>query len=88
MAAGGAFGFDSPRICVQVKSGDTPADRPEFPQLIGAMENVKADQRLFISRSDFKQTVDKKVPTKFFKVRLWNQNDLIEQILANYERLD
>jgi restriction system protein len=88
LAAGGAFGFDSPRICVQVKSGDTPADRPEFTQLIGAMENVKADQGLFVSWSDFKQTVYKEVPNKFFKVRLWNQNDLIEQILANYDKLD
>lgn len=88
LAAGGAFGFDAPRICVQVKSGDNPADRPEFTQLIGAMENVKAEQGLFVSWSDFKQTVYKEVPNKFFKVRLWNQNDLIEQILANYEKLD
>lgn len=88
LAASGAFGFDAPRICVQVKSGDSPADRPEFTQLIGAMENVKAEQGLFVSWSDFKQTVYKEVPNKFFKVRLWNQNDLIEQILANYEKLD
>lgn len=88
LAAGGSFGFDAPRICVQVKSGDSPADRPEFTQLIGAMENVKAEQGLFVSWSDFKQTVYKEVPNKFFKVRLWNQNDLIEQILANYEKLD
>ena len=38
LAAGGPFGFERPRICVQVKSGDTPADRPEFTQLIGAMQ--------------------------------------------------
>lgn len=87
LAAGGPFGFDSPRICVQVKSGDSPADRPEFTQLIGAMQSVNADQGLFVSWSDFKPTVYKEVPMKFFKVRLWNQNDLIEQILANYENL-
>lgn len=88
LAAGDAFGFGTPRICVQVKSGDTPTDRPEFTQLIGAMQSSGADQGLFVSWSDFKQTVYKEVPNQFFKVRLWNQNDLIEQILANYDKLD
>jgi len=88
LAAGGPFGFDRPKICVQVKSGDTPADRPELTQLIGAMQNVNADQGLFVSWSDFKTTVYKEVPAQFFKVRLWNQNDLIEQLLEVYEKLD
>lgn len=88
LAAGGAFGFASPRICVQVKSGDSPADRPEFTQLIGAMQSVGADQGLFVSWSGFKPTVLKEVPNQFFKVRVWNENDLIEQLLANYDKLD
>lgn len=88
LAAGGSFGFDRPRICVQVKSGDTPADRPEFTQLIGAMQSVQADQGLFVSWAGFKPTVMKEVPTHFFKVRLWNDSDLIEQLLENYEKLD
>ncbi|WP_119293492.1 restriction endonuclease [Azohydromonas sediminis] len=88
LAAGGAFGFDRPRICVQVKSGDAPADRPEFTQLIGAMQSVQADQGLFVAWAGFKPTVLKEVPTHFFKVRLWNDNDLIEQLLANYDKLD
>ncbi len=88
LAAKGALGFDRPRICVQVKSGDTPADRPEFTQLVGAMQNVQAEQGLFVSWSDFKQTVYKEVPTQFFKVRLWNAETLIEQILNHYDNLD
>jgi restriction system protein len=88
LAAGGAFGFESPRICVQVKSGDSPADRPEFTQLIGAMQSVGADQGLFVSWGGFKPTVLKEVPNQFFKVRVWNENDLIEQLLANYDKLD
>lgn len=88
LAAGGAFGFDRPRICVQVKSGDTPADRPEFTQLIGAMQSVGADQGLFVAWAGFKSSVLKEVPTQFFKVRVWNQDDLIEQLLDNYDKLD
>lgn len=88
LAAGGAFGFDAPRLCVQVKSGDTPADRPEFTQLIGAMQSVGATQGLFVSWSGFKPTVQREVPAHFFKVRLWSRNELIAQLLENYERLD
>ena len=88
LASGGPFGFDHPRICVQVKSGDSPVDRPEFQQLIGAMNDVKADQGLFVAWGDFKQTVYREVPAKFFTVRLWNQNDLIENLLINYDKLD
>ncbi len=88
LAASGPFGFDHPRLCVQVKSGDSPADRPEFTQLIGAMQSVQAQQGLFVSWADFKPTVYKEIPAQFFKVRLWNQNDLIEQILDNYDKLD
>ena len=88
LAAGGAFGFDHPRICVQVKSGDTLVDRPEFTQLIGAMQSVAADQGLFVSWSGFKSSVVREVPSQFFKVRLWSANELIEQLLANYDKLD
>lgn len=88
LAAGGAFGFNTPKICVQVKSGDSPASQPEFTQLIGAMQSAHADHGLFVSWSDFKPTVYKEVPVQFFKVRLWNQNDLIDQLLDNYDKLD
>lgn len=88
LAAGGPFGFDRPRICVQVKSGDTPADRPEFTQLIGAMQNVGADQGLFVSWAGFKSTVVRDLPAQFFKVRVWDETELIGQLLANYDKLD
>lgn len=88
LAAGGPFGFDRPRICVQVKSGDTPADRPEFTQLIGAMQNVGADQGLFVSWAGFKTTVTRDLPAQFFKVRVWDETELIGQLLANYDKLD
>lgn len=88
LAGRGAFGFESPKICVQVKSGDAVADRPEFTQLIGAMQSVNADFGLFVSWSGFKHTVYKEVPNQFFKVRLWNRKDLIEQLLSNYDKLD
>lgn len=88
LAGSGSFGFGHPKICVQVKSGDVPADHPQFTHMIGAMQSVQADYGLFVSWSDFKHTVAKEEASKFFKVHLWNQNDLIEQLLKNYDNLD
>ena len=88
LAARGSFGFGDPKICVQVKSGDTPTDHPEFMHLVGAMQSVQADRGLFVSWSDFKQSVYREEAAKFFKVRLWNQRDLVNQLLENYDQLD
>jgi restriction system protein len=88
LAAPGPLGFGRPRICVQVKSGDTPVDLPALNQLVGAMHNSKAEQGLFVSWGGFKSSVDKETASQFFQVRLWNQSKLIEELLANYDTLD
>lgn len=88
LAAPGPLGFGQPRICVQVKSGDTPLDRPTLDQLIGVMQNVQAEQGLLVSWGGFKSSIDKEKAGQFFRVRLWDQDKLIEQLLAHYEQLD
>ena len=88
LAALGPLGFGQPRIAVQVKSGDSAIDRPTLDQLIGAMQNVQADQGLLVSWGGFKTSVDREKATQFFRVRLWDQDALIQQILANYDKLD
>lgn len=88
LAAPGPMGFGEPRICVQVKSGDAPLDRPTLDQLIGVMQNFQASHGLLVSWGGFKSSVDKEEASQFFRVRLWDQGDLIDQVLANYSRLD
>jgi len=88
LAGLGPMGFGEPRICVQVKSGDGPLDRPTLDQLIGTMQNVQATQGLLVSWSGFKNTVDREKASQFFRVRLWDQKDLIEQLLKYYDKLD
>lgn len=88
LASAGALGFDRPKICVQVKSGDTPVDRPTLDQLIGAMQNFGADAGLLVSWSGFRSSVDREIPAQFFRVRLWDQDALIEELLASYDKLD
>jgi len=88
LASPGVLGFGQPRICVQVKSQDSPLDRPVLDQLVGTMQHVGADQGLLVCWGGFKSTVLRELPRQFFKVRIWDQNDLIEQFLAHYDRLD
>ena len=88
LAAPEPMGFGEPRICVQVKSGDSPLDRPTLDQLIGAMSKVKATHGLLVSWGGFKSSVDREEATQFFQVRLWDQGDLISQVLTYYDKLD
>lgn len=88
LAAQGSLGFDSPRICVQVKATDTPVDRPTLDQLIGTMSNFKADYGLLVSWSGFKTSVINETASQFFKVRLWTHKEIVDEFIANYEKLD
>ena len=88
LAAPGPLGFGQPRICVQVKSGDGPIDSQTLNQLIGSMQNVQANQGLLVAWGGFKSSVDKEIPVQFFKVRLWDSADLINQILTHYDALN
>ena len=87
LAAPDTLGFGQPRICVQVKSQSSPIDRMVLDQLVGTMQHVGADQGLLVSWGGFKKTVTREVARLFFKVRLWDQNDLIDQFLTHYDQL-
>ncbi len=87
LASQGPLGFSTPRICVQVKSGSDPVDRPTLDQLIGTMQNFQAEQGLLVSWGGFKISVDKEKPSQFFRVRLWDRDDLIDQLIEHYDKL-
>lgn len=88
LAAPGPLGFGSPRICVQVKSSSSPIEHAILNQLKGAMQTVQAQQGLLVSWGGFRSSIDKDLPNHFFQVRLWNQDDLIDQLLEHYDKLD
>lgn len=87
LAAAGEMGFSSPKICIQVKSQDTPIDRTILDQLGGVMNNVGAEYGLLVSWSGFKESVMREEGKQFFKIRLWDSNDVIRELFDNYERL-
>lgn len=88
LAGSGPLGFDSPRICVEVKSEDKAIDRPTVDKLLGAVSKFGADQGLFVSMNGYKGNVQKELAQSFFKIRLWSQKELLEQLFLHYDKLD
>lgn len=88
LAAAGPMGFGEQQICVEVKSGDGLIDRPTVDKLIGAMTKFNASQGLFVAWGGFRNNVQKELASSFFRVRLWTQQDLLEQLFIYYDKLD
>jgi restriction system protein len=51
------------------------------------MQNFGGDQGLLVSSSGFKSSVDKEAASQFFRVRLWDADAVIEELLGQYDRL-
>lgn len=88
LAGSGPLGFGTPRLCVEVKSEDTPIGREDVDKLLGAITKFGAQEGLFVSWSGFKQNVFKELAPTFFKVRLWTRNEMLAALFENYDRLD
>ena len=88
LAGAGLLGFGRPRLCVEVKSQDTPVDRPTVDKLLGAMTKFGADEGLLVAWNGFKNGVHKDMAPSYFKVRLWTKQDVLENLFQYYEKLD
>lgn len=83
----GAMGFEAPRLVVQVKSSDGPADVRVLRELQGVMRNFGADRGLLVSWGGFKTSVYAEARKLFFEIRLWDADDLIEALAETFEQL-
>ncbi len=88
LAGSGPLGFGAPRLCVEVKSEESPIGRPDVDKLLGAVSKFGAQEGLFVSWSGFKTNVFKQMAPSFFKVRLWTQKELLEALFSTYDHLD
>lgn len=84
LAGQGSMGFDEPRICVQVKSGNSPIGSKDYDELKGVLEKFGATHGLFVSWGGFNSKVEEEAKRDFFKIRLWNAEDLINEIQDVY----
>jgi restriction system protein len=87
LAGRGPLGTESPRLCVQVKSGDTPVDVKILRELKGTVDNFKADIGLLVSFAGFRSSIPIEANHDHFKIRLWNDVDLMRAITDNYDGL-
>jgi restriction system protein len=87
VAGAGAMGFDSPRLGVQVKSSDTPADIKVLHELQGALRNFGADQGLLVSWGGFTGPLLKEARRLHFELRLWDAGQIVDNLLRYYDQL-
>ncbi len=88
VAGRGPMGFEAPRLCVQVKSGDARVDVTVLRELQGVMKNYRAEHGLIVAWGGYKQTVIQEARQLFFEIKLWNQADLVRALQETYDRLD
>ncbi len=87
LATNGNMTASSHRLCVQVKSSSAPTDKPVLDQLLVVMSKLQAEQGLLVSWGGFKDSFRTAKREHFFQVRLWDGEDLIENLCAVYDKL-
>lgn len=87
LAGRGPLGLDDPRLCVQVKSQNSPADVTVYRTLQGSMQTFKAQQGLLVCWGGFNKVVRSEARQGHFSVRLWDSRDLVEAIYRTYDQL-
>ena len=85
LAGVGPLGMDTPRLAVQVKTGQ--AGIQEFRQLRGTMADFDAGQGLLVAWAGFKGKVRAEARTSHFAVRLWDADDLLNEVFHYYDQL-
>jgi restriction system protein len=86
VAGRGLLGLDDP-ILVQVKSG-SQVGSPVVSQLHGVMATYGAKQGLLVAWGGLSKPAQEALKTSQLRVRVWQANDVVDAVLANYERLD
>jgi restriction system protein len=86
IAGRGPMGFDPPKLCVQVKSGDGQQDVKVLRELKGVMQDFGAEQGLFVSWGGFRRTVISDAKRAFFEIRLWDASALVEAVFRHYDQ--
>jgi len=87
LAGRGSLGLDHPRLCVQVKSQNSPADVSVYRGLQASMQSFKADQGLLVCWGGFNKALLNEAKQGHFSVRLWDSKNLVDSIYKNYEKL-
>jgi len=86
-ASSGFLGLSEPKLCIQVKSQDNPVDIGVYRELRDKTSKIKATHGLLVSWEGFKNSVTQEAKDDVFLIQLWSSNELIEELLKNYQKL-
>ena len=86
-AGRGPLGLDSPRVIVQVKSSPSPVDVKVVRELNGVLSTQDADQALLVAWGGVNKNARQELRSQFFRVQVWNADDLLDAVLRNYDKL-
>lgn len=88
VAQGGPFGFGLPRLAVQVKSSLKPVESHEVEAFCASARRRGSEAGLFVSWSGFRGNGATQPMQDFFALRQWDADQLVDEILRVYDRLD
>jgi restriction system protein len=86
-ASFGSLGLSDPKICVQVKSQESPVDVRIYRELRDKTNKMKATHGLLVSWGGFKNSVYQEARDDVFSIQLWGSKEIIEELLQNYSGL-
>jgi len=86
LAGSGPLGFESPRICVQVKSSETPSNVNIVRELDGVVKHFKADYGLLVAWGGLNTNAEREIKTSFFSTKVWEQDMIVDETIKYYEK--
>ena len=86
-AGRGLLGTDEPRLVVEVKSQQRPADVGIYRGIKSSIQTFNADHALLVCLGGFTDPVEKEAKKDHFLVRLWNSEDLLDAIIRLYPKM-
>lgn len=87
VAGSGPLGLESPRMVVQVKSGNYTIQHTDLQSLIGTVQDTQADYALMVSWNGFTSPVRHRQNELYFRVRFWGREQILDNLFEVYERL-
>lgn len=87
VAGSGPLGLESPRIVVQVKSGNYIVPHTDLQSLIGTVQDTQADYALLVSWNGFTAPVRQRANELYFRVRFWGRQQILDNLFATYDQL-
>lgn len=88
LAGTGPLGLDSPTLIVEVKSGASAIGAPVVRGLQGAMLSHRAEQGLLVAWGGITKEARAEIRKDRLTMRVWDADDLLDQVLDVYEDLD